>query len=281
MKYVYMTIGIMILAAATIMDHAPAKEASVPAKVTLYSDSQGRFTLDPPSAVTDYYLSLRGTCTLPSLMVQVKKKKSGAPLRQIASMMNGNNEFNFRYIFKDGPGDYEIIIFGKKTPATMNLSGLCAFTVRSGSALPGNLRDLDINDRILEYVNKVTGKTVGSGECWDLAQEALDVSGADWVRPLQFGILLNPDRDEIRPGDIIQFKSVRLEKRFDNGGKMFRTLGAPDHTAVITGVEGKKIYKLAHQNSDGKRYVVKSDVDLNTLVSGKYWIYRPVAGIVK
>jgi len=140
---------------------------------------------------------------------------------------------------------------------------------------------LYLNDRVLAYVKGVIGKTIGSGECWDLAQEALDANGADWSRPVNYGMLLDPARDRIAPGDIIQFKSVRLRTNLTGGGMMYRTIGAPDHTAIIMRVEGEKKYTLAHQNSDGKRYVITSEVDLNGMITGKYWIYRPMAGFVQ
>lgn len=268
------------LITSQLSHHGMAKEASSPVPVTYYIDARGVFTLTPPTATTGYLLPLEGTCSLPALMVRIVKKNTRLSPRQIAYNMRGN-KYSFKYIIKDGPGEYAVTIFGKKTAAALNLNGLCAFTVRSDTALPDDYSGLDIGESILSYAKSVMGKTVGSGECWDLAQEALDAAGADWNRPFQFGRELNPDRDGIRAGDIMQFKSVRIEKRFENGGKMFRTLGAPDHTAIILGVEGKKKYKIAHQNTDGKRYVITSEIDLTNMVSGKFWIYRPVAGIVR
>ena len=46
-------------------------------------------------------------------------------------------------------------------------------------------------------------------------------------------------------------------------------------------VRGKKEYTLAHQNIGGKRSVMTSPVNLNLVTSGRYWIYRPVAGIIR
>jgi len=275
-----MTMVIILMISSPFNHHIRAKEASSPVTVTYYIDARGVFTLTPPTATTGYLLPLEGTCSLPALMVRIVKKNTRSSPRQIAYNMKGK-KFNFKYIIKDGPGEYAVTIFGKKSVSALNLNGLCAFTVRSDTAIPDDYSGLDIGESILSFAKSVMGKTVGSGECWDLAQEALDAAGADWNRPFQFGRELNPDRDGIRAGDIIQFKSVRIEKRFENGGKMFRTLGAPDHTAIILAVEGKKKYKIAHQNTDGKRYVIASELDLTDMVSGKFWIYRPVAGIVR
>jgi hypothetical protein len=125
------------------------------------------------------------------------------------------------------------------------------------------------------------GTTVGRGECWDLAQEALDGCGADWDRPWKFGALLDPAKDEIRPGDIIQFRTVKLVEQLPDGGSRWQVIGMPDHTAVIIAVLGPLRYRLAHQNINGKRSVITTEVNLNHATAGKYSVYRPVAGIVK
>lgn len=249
--------------------------------INYYTDAYGIFTIQPPSDSVGYSIKLHGTCELPEILIKIQKKNSGLPFRQVAYRMKNSPEFNIQYIFKDGPGDYEIIIFGKKMVRDLTYNGLCSFFVRSMEEMPQKTANLTLNDKVLEYVESVMGKTVGSGECWDLAQEALDVNGADWTRPVIFGAQLDIEKDQIKAGDIIQFKSVRLESKLPNGGKMWQTLGAPDHTAIIIGIEGKKKYKIAHQNTDGKRYVIMSIVDLNIMTSGRYWIYRPLAGILK
>ncbi|HPV42308.1 MAG TPA: hypothetical protein PKX40_14105 [Spirochaetota bacterium] len=278
--FIPVALAILIIAPLTCRSEPQVKATLPPASFIYYTDARGVFTLAPPPASTGYLLPLRGTCSLPAMMVQVKKKQGGSPVRQIAHAMKGSRNFNFRYVIKDGAGDYEVTIYGKKTLGSLSLNGLCSFTVRSDADLPKNFGGLDISGSILAYVKRVMGKTVGSGECWDLAQEALDGTGADWSRPFQFGLPLDPERDEVKAGDIIQFKSVRIERKLDNGGRFFHTMGAPDHTAIIIGVEGKKQYRLAHQNSDGKRYVITSEVDLNYMTAGTFWIYRPAAGII-
>jgi len=262
--------------------HTQAKDnaADIPT-ILYYTDSRGVFALQSPPAVIGYYLPLKGFCRYPEFVIQVRKKISGSQIRQATFRLNGKSDFSIKYILKEGAGEYEITMFGKKTVSSGTLSGLCAFSVRSDRDLPQHAQGLYLNDRVLSYVNGVIGKTIGGGECWDLAQEALDTNGADWSRPVHYGMIIDPARDRIEPGDIIQFKSVRLRSKLPNGGTMYRTLGAPDHTAIIIRVEGEKKYTLAHQNSDGKRYVIISEVDLNGLTAGKYWIYRPVAGFIQ
>lgn len=251
------------------------------ANITYYSDARGVFTITPPSDTIQYIVILQGSCSLPEIMLQVAKKSSGLPVRNATFRLGGKPKFTFSYLFKEGAGIYEISIFGRKTLVTPNLGGLCSFSIRSTSGMPTDIKGLYINDKVLAYVNGVIGKTIGNGECWDLVQEALDLNGADWVRPLNFGKPLDPENDQINPGDIIQFKSVRLTSSLPGGGSLFQNIGTPDHTAVITGVHGKNKYELVQQNSNGKRYVTRSMVDLNNMKSGKYRIFRPVAGTTK
>ena len=257
------------------------KNTSGPAHITYYSDAQGVFNIIPPPGTTRYTVPLGGSCSLPEIMLQITKKGPGLPVRNATFRLGDKPGFTFTYLLKDGAGDYEISIFGKKSLEAPNLRGLCSFTVRSTSEIPKDMEGLYINDKVLAYVDQVMGKTVGSGECWDLVQEALDRNGADWARPFNFGRPLDPVSDGINPGDIIQFKSVRMASNLPGGGSLFQNIGAPDHTAVITGVQGKNRYELAQQNSDGKRYVTRSVVDLNNMKSGKYRIFRPIAGIIE
>ena len=87
--------------------------------------------------------------------------------------------------------------------------------------------------------------------------------------------------DEIIPGDIIQLSTVKVVTEFPDGGWKSETLGLPEHTAVIYKVINKKHYKLAHQNVNGKRYVIITEVNFNNMKSGKYSIHRPVAGLIE
>lgn len=258
-----------------------AKNNSPASAVTYYADARGVFLLEAPPASSGYTAELTGTCRLPELMIKIQKKRNAMRFKQYAYRTGGEARFRLSCLLKEGPGDYEITIFGRPTLTSRRLNGLCSITVTATRATPDVLSYFDINKQVLSFVDSVMGKTVGSGECWDLAQEALDLNGADWERPINFGRLLDPARDELLPGDIMQFKSVRLSAKLPGGGTMHQTLGAPDHTAVILKVEGKNRYRIAHQNSENKRYVIATSLDLNNMKSGRYWIYRPQAGIVK
>lgn len=127
----------------------------------------------------------------------------------------------------------------------------------------------ELNKKIIAFCDKQMGKKVGKGECWDLAAEALNSSGAKWSPPYEFGKKLNDKKDVIIPGDIIQFENVKLVYP-DGSWKEF-----PQHTAIVYKVIEKGHYTIAEQNSNRKRYVILSDVNMNQLKRGNYSIFRP------
>ena len=140
-----------------------------------------------------------------------------------------------------------------------------------------------LNSEILKYAISMKGKKVDRGECWDLAAVPLKKYGAKWDGLLDFGELIAEGSgkkhytnkgEEIAPGDIIQFKSVTIEWKKGNSWGT-KTLGYPDHTAIIYKVKDRKNITLLHQNVDGKRYVVEEDIDLGEITKGSYKIYRP------
>lgn len=136
-----------------------------------------------------------------------------------------------------------------------------------------------LNKKVVSYVDKVIGKKVDRGECWDLAAAALDHAGAYLDRSSQktiyvFGKKLNPKKDKIFPGDIIQLENVKLEY---TKGNMIYTETMGHHTAIIYQLLDEGHYKIAHQNTSfsGKKVGV-SELNLNTIKKGKIIFYRPL-----
>lgn len=122
--------------------------------------------------------------------------------------------------------------------------------------------------KIIAFCDNNKGKKVGKGECWDLAKEALNSAKATWAPPYGFGKELGK-KDEIRAGDIIQFEKVKIV--YPDGA--WKEL--PHHTAIIYKVISPGKYILAEQNSNGKRFIVFSEIDLSYVKKGKYSVYRP------
>lgn len=139
-----------------------------------------------------------------------------------------------------------------------------------------------INSKVIDYVNQNMGKKVGRGECWDLAAEALAYSNAYFDRrsvktAMIYGRELDPSKDKILPGDMIQFKKVKM--KWQEGNTIYQAeLGMPDHTAIVYKVNGTGDYEIAHQNTgEWGRKVGVNNFKLDRVTGGKLKFYRPVA----
>lgn len=123
-----------------------------------------------------------------------------------------------------------------------------------------------LNAGVLGFAQQNFGRTVGNGECWTLANEALKAAGARPAVGYTFGAGIN--RRDVTPGDILQFTSVRIEK-----GNQFWNLGTPQHTAIVEAVEGTVVTVL-HQNF-GTRTVTRLTFDFEDVVRGEIGAFRP------
>ncbi|MCX6307244.1 MAG: hypothetical protein NT040_19950 [Bacteroidetes bacterium] len=132
----------------------------------------------------------------------------------------------------------------------------------------------EFNRKIVELARQQIGTTVGRGECWDLAALVLNTNGAKWDKSYGFGRKVDPAKECVYPGDLIQFEGVQI--KYTKGRTVYtETMG--HHTAVINEVKSKGVFVLAHQNTGTSgRKVGLSDLDLKTIVKGKFQIYRPV-----
>lgn len=148
------------------------------------------------------------------------------------------------------------------------IAGMTVFyPVKADNDLP------ELNMQIVEYVESVMGEQVDRGECWDLANQALTRIDARWDGQYKYGREVNPKRREIYPGDIIQFKDVKVSYR---EGNTIYTETMAHHTAIVYRVLDEGVYELAHQNTGfSGRTVGVSKLDLDTVVSGRMWFYRP------
>lgn len=137
----------------------------------------------------------------------------------------------------------------------------------------------DLNTKIITYVDSVMGKKVDRGECWDLAAGALAYSGAYFDRSSMktvtvYGRKINPKKEDILPGDLIQFENV--EMKWTEGNKSFSS-SMGQHTAIVYKINAPGDFEMAHQNtSDWGKKVGVSNFNLNHVTKGKVMIYRPI-----
>lgn len=121
--------------------------------------------------------------------------------------------------------------------------------------------------RIAAYCVARKGQTVGNGECWTLADEAFKAAGAR--RPGSnmrvWGRLVNPAREAIRPGDVVEFQSARFSDGIITGST---------HTAVVVKGGSQGHFIIAEQNW-GRKTVRFREMSMTRLVAGRVMIYRP------
>ncbi|MGC9470485.1 MAG: hypothetical protein ACP5D1_02960 [Bacteroidales bacterium] len=153
---------------------------------------------------------------------------------------------------------------------------LFLFTVFTGPLYPQNTgRIPPLNQRILQYVESVVGTRVDRGECWDLARQALDRSGASWDGSYGFGKVVKYRKEEVLPGDIVRFEKVMVQY---TKGLTTYTENYNHHTAIVYRVKGRGQFELAHQNTgfSGKKVGVSS-LNLDHVIRGKITVYRAVS----
>ncbi|TID13148.1 hypothetical protein CANINC_005004 [Pichia inconspicua] len=148
-------------------------------------------------------------------------------------------------------------------------------------------------EHVANWCEVKEGTTVGNGECWTLAHDALEKACGKYAfvsSGLNHGALLatytptgvtTPNvTDDLRRGDILQFTSCVFE--YPN---RTLTFGAPDHTAIVLDVKPSedtskdphyKWVEIIHQNIGGVKKVRVGEIDLAKLKSGEIKAFRPV-----
>jgi hypothetical protein len=142
------------------------------------------------------------------------------------------------------------------------------------------------------------GQQVGNGECWTLANDALVAIGAQCASrgqepcmPSQsythghliylFVPTTSPypeprggvSESGVARGDVIQLLSAHFQSA---DGRSQKWAGAPDHTAVITGVDRNGVLKVVEQNIGGVKKVRTGEYEMSELKKGEVRIFRAV-----
>lgn len=155
---------------------------------------------------------------------------------------------------------------------------------------------IQYSNRIAKWCEARVGTQVGNGECWTLAAEALKAVAMEdrekGVEPCMTsqGLVhgsalytwLPPEPQEPRDvveaagvarGDVAQFLSCHFKKKNGLGESW---AGVPDHTAVITGIEGGGILRVVESNAGGLKTVKEGIYNFSELVYGEVRIFRAV-----
>jgi hypothetical protein len=122
-----------------------------------------------------------------------------------------------------------------------------------------------VPQKVLAFAKKNLGKKVDRGECWDLANAALNDAKANWKPLHDYGIKI--ELSQSKPGDVLQFTDVKF--KFPMGSASF-----PKHTAIVYAFTGKNL-TLIHQNFNDKRFVDTVTLSIDHIVKGKTEAFRP------
>jgi hypothetical protein len=142
------------------------------------------------------------------------------------------------------------------------------------------------------------GQQVGDGECWTLANEALKGIGAKASsmgrepcmssQSYVHGALIYSYVPATSPypepkggvqeagvarGDIMQLLTAHFKSK---DSKSEKWAGAPDHTAVVVGIEPHDVLRMVEQNIGGVKKVREGSYDMSELVKGEVRIFRAV-----
>jgi len=150
---------------------------------------------------------------------------------------------------------------------------------------------VNLGQNVVDFAHARLGQTVANGQCAGLVDAALRAAGAqtfsdlgpvgadaDYVwgtRLFQFNagdpISLF---DQLRPGDIIQFRDVTL---FHSANGFTSSNSFPHHTAIVEANLGGGNLRLLEQNVNGVQRVLEDTYSFADMNGGTLWAYRPIA----
>lgn len=128
-----------------------------------------------------------------------------------------------------------------------------------------------LNKKVLQFAVDNIGKSVGDGECATLVTEAYRQAKARMLTKEEalarvFGRRLG-EKEKALPGDIVEFKDIRLEGK--DGG-----LETLFHTTVLYKVKEDGKFVLLHQSKGVA--IAELDMSMFEMKKGELIVYRPV-----
>jgi hypothetical protein len=135
-------------------------------------------------------------------------------------------------------------------------------------SLPATVQSSGSAAAVAKFCEINQGRKVGDGECWALANEAFKAAGKKRPgRDLRvWGRVVDPKREEVRAGDIVEFESAIFADGVRTG---------PNHTAVVTVGGSDGLLTVAEQNFIGMKRVTTRPMNLNSRLYGRVTVYRP------
>ena len=172
------------------------------------------------------------------------------------------------------------------------LPGPIGLQAQGGSGTAGSA---SLGEQVVSFARDRIGRSTGSGECFDLVDQALRNAGAKSAA--DFGTV-TPNADYVwgslvslsdaRPGDIIQFRNYRYDRTIKTDSRTDTDFQErPHHTAIVERTDGDGAITVLEQNvpegSTGQRIqLFFSNATTNigghrttVKVQGRVRFYRP------
>jgi hypothetical protein len=130
-----------------------------------------------------------------------------------------------------------------------------------------------LNVNVTNFAVQHLSEKIGNGQCWTLAERALESAGAQPASGYVFGRLL-PKSETWLPGDIIQFTNCQFVN-VEPTRRSTMTVGTPNHTAIVYAIKDGLVTVL-QQNVNGDKHVQTGVLNFSQMVSGNLQVYRPV-----
>ena len=192
----------------------------------------------------------------------------------------------------DDLGPPIIIDVGTLARTATPLPGPVGLPAKGGSAKTGAVVS---GDQVISFARDRIGQRMGSGECFDLADQALRNAGAKSAA--DFGVV-TPNADyvwgnqvnlsDVHPGDIIQFRNYRYDRTIETDTSINTDFQErPHHTAIIERVDASGTLTVLEQNAPDGASVQRSPLFFSAVntssgsrkttitVQGRFWFYRP------
>lgn len=150
-----------------------------------------------------------------------------------------------------------------------------------------------VNQVLADWTARQMGQRIGDGQCWTLAESALDFAHAKTSNDIMGAKRVNSKEDyiwgrevglaQLQPGDIVQFHMYKFARHTDDEDESGERgdSSEPRHTAIVASVGTKGQVSVYEQNIDG------GPVEQNTLyfdkhasgvtITGRFKFYRPIA----
>ncbi|WP_353722895.1 hypothetical protein [Dyadobacter sp. 676] len=146
-----------------------------------------------------------------------------------------------------------------------------------------------LGNAVAQFAQTNLGNQVGNGECWTLAERALQSAGARTSTEIMGRI--GPDDNyvwgdavtaaSLEVGDIIQFRNYSF--RFEGSDGSWSEESRPHHTAIVASIDTSGAVEVFECNVNGSKKVQRNRLYLRTgalsggsvTVSGQMWFYRP------